>query len=280
MIYATKHIRPMRGGSQAQLLADENGNQWVVKFLNNPQHPRVLANEWIASSLARAVGLTVPDFDIMDVSAEMIERSPELAFRRGGKLVRPVSGPTFASRLPTNDPNAPVYDYLPEVGLESVANLNEFAGVLAVDKWLCQCDGRQVVFCRPKPRAHLRAYFIDWGFVFNAGDWNFPDSPCRGIYSRNMVYQLATGWDAFEPWLSRIEKFSKTLLQTIMAAIPPSWATGGELAQLQAAILDRRPRVRNLIESVHLSPRTPFENWRSAPTALPPRQLSPHLQMA
>lgn len=71
MIHAVKHIRPMRGGSQAQMLADENGSYWIVKFLNNPQHPRVLANEWIASSLARAIGLTVPDFENRDIPVEI-----------------------------------------------------------------------------------------------------------------------------------------------------------------------------------------------------------------
>lgn len=267
MMHAIKHIRPMRGGSQAHMLADENGRYWVVKFLNNPQHPRVLANEWIASSLARAVGLTVPDFDIMDVPANMIESSGELIFRHGGKPVKPTPGPAFASRLPTDDPVIPVYDYLPEPALETIVNLAEFAGVLAVDKWLCQCDGRQVVFCKPAPRARTRAYFIDWGFVFNAGDWNFPDSPLRGVYSRNAAYATITGWDAFEPWLSRIERFPKSTLDGIMAAVPREWATPEELADLENAILNRRHKVRDLIESVRLSPRAPFENWRCAPLA-------------
>jgi len=273
VIRAAKHIRPMRGGSQAHMLADESGRFWIVKFLNNPQHSRVLANEWIASSLARAVGLTVPDFEVMDVPADLIESAPELLFRCGGRQLKPTPGPAFASRLPTNDPAAPAYDYLPEPMLENVLNLAEFAGVLAVDKWLCQCDGRQVVFCKPAPRARTRAYFIDWGFVFNAGDWNFPDSPCRGVYSRNAVYAGINDWAAFEPWLSRIEQFPESTLAAIMAAIPSPWASPDDLAGLEAAILGRRPKVRDLIESVRLSPRAPFENWRSAPAAIPLRQV-------
>ncbi|MGH9412391.1 MAG: HipA family kinase [Terriglobales bacterium] len=85
MIRANEYIRPMRGGSQAQLLSDDSGGQWVVKFLNNPQHPRVLANEWIASSLARAIGLTVPDFEIMDVSADTIEGNSAMGFHCGSR---------------------------------------------------------------------------------------------------------------------------------------------------------------------------------------------------
>ena len=37
-----------------------DGNLWVVKFRNNPQGSRVLANELIATKLAEAVGLPVP----------------------------------------------------------------------------------------------------------------------------------------------------------------------------------------------------------------------------
>lgn len=270
MIHAIKHIRPMRGGSQAHMLADENDSYWIVKFLNNPQHPRVLANEWIASCLARTVGLTVPDFEIMDVPADVIGGSDALVLRCGGKPVKPAPGLAFASRLPTNDPTAPVYDYLPEPALGGVANLAEFAGVLAMDKWLCQCDGRQVVFCKPasRTRTRTRAYFIDWGFVFNAGDWNFPDNSLRAVYSRNMVYHAVTGWDAFEPWLSRIEQLPESNLDAIMAAIPAQWASPDELANLKAAILDRRRKVRDLIECVRLSSRTPFKNWCSAPAAM------------
>ena len=32
MIHAIKHVRPMRGGAQAHMLADDNGSYWVVKF--------------------------------------------------------------------------------------------------------------------------------------------------------------------------------------------------------------------------------------------------------
>ena len=215
----------------------------------------------------------------MDVPADLIEHSNALALLSGGKLVKPTPGPAFASRLPTNDPAIPVYDYLPEPALSNIANLAEFAGALAVDKWLCQCDGRQVVFCKPSRRTRTRAYFIDWGFVFNAGNWNFPDSPLRSIYMRNAAYASITGWEGFEPWLSCIERFPESKLDAIMAAIPAKWATPEKLAGLEAAILARRHKVRDLIEAVRLSPRAPFENWHSA-SARHTRQITLQLGAA
>ena len=47
----------MRGGAQSHLMLASDGNLYVVKFSNNPQHVRVLANELLATRLAAAVGL-------------------------------------------------------------------------------------------------------------------------------------------------------------------------------------------------------------------------------
>ena len=55
-VLAVQAIRRMRGGAQSQLMLGADGKLWVVKFQNNPQHLRVLANELIATRLAEAVG--------------------------------------------------------------------------------------------------------------------------------------------------------------------------------------------------------------------------------
>ena len=82
-----------------------------------------------------------------------------------------------------------VVDYLPEPQMDEVRNLAEFAGMLVVDKWTGNCNGRQAVFERKPRRAKkYRAVFIDQGYCFNAGEWTFPDSPLRGVFARNQVY--------------------------------------------------------------------------------------------
>ena len=44
-VIATQQIRRMRGGAQSHLMLASDGHLYVVKFRNNPQHVRVLANE-------------------------------------------------------------------------------------------------------------------------------------------------------------------------------------------------------------------------------------------
>ena len=87
---------------------------------------------------------------------------------------------------------------------------------------------------RPRERKY-RATFIDQGFCFNAGEWNFPDSPLRGVYARNQVYRRVTGWESFEPWLSRVEGMGAGVLWEIAEAVPPEWY-GGDLATIERLI--------------------------------------------
>src|SRR5580693_3923666 len=77
-VLAVQAIRRMRGGAQSQLMLGADGKLWVVKFQNNPQHLRVLANELIATRLAQAVGLTVPASDVFEVTEWLIANSPDM----------------------------------------------------------------------------------------------------------------------------------------------------------------------------------------------------------
>ena len=55
-VMAIQQIRRMRGGAQSHLMLASDNHLYVVKFRNNPQHVRVLANELLATRLGAAVG--------------------------------------------------------------------------------------------------------------------------------------------------------------------------------------------------------------------------------
>ena len=59
-VTAVQHVRRMRGGAQGHLMRCSDGKFYVVKFRNNPQHLRVLANELLATRLAEGAELPVP----------------------------------------------------------------------------------------------------------------------------------------------------------------------------------------------------------------------------
>ncbi len=136
--------------------------------------------------------------------------------------------------------------------------------MLAFDKWTCNTNGRQAVFFVELGRSRYQAMMIDQGFCFNAGEWNFPDAPLRGLYLRHRVYESVTGIESFEPWLRRIEHLGKETLGGIADEIPPEWYDDGyeKLGVLLERLLERRTRVRELIVSARDSGRQPFPNWK------------------
>ena len=154
-------------------------------------------------------------------------------------------------------------DYLPEEQLLEVKNLPEFAGILSLDKWTGNANGRQAVFTRKQRERRYKAVFIDFGDCFHAGDWRFEDAPLRGVYYRNDVYRGITGWESFEPWLTRMETLPAETVWAAANDVPPEWYGGdmGELEGLVEKLLVRRSRIRDLIDEFRRSNRVPFPKW-------------------
>ena len=60
-VNARHFIRKMRGGAQAHLLEADDGHYYIVKFPNNPQHRRILVNEWIAGEILSHLQISAPE---------------------------------------------------------------------------------------------------------------------------------------------------------------------------------------------------------------------------
>lgn len=262
-ITAVQHIRRMRGGAQSHLMLAADENLYVVKFQNNPQHVRVLANELLATRVAETLGLTVPGCEIVEVSPWLIENTSELRVETPQGTAPCAAGLQFGSKLVGGLMPGRLVDYLAAEQLLEVRNLREFAGMLVLDKWLGNANGRQAVFQRKARERKYKAVFIDHGYCFGAGEWAFHDSPLRGVYGRNAVYEFITGWEDFEPWLTNAEEFSARKLWEAANEAPPEWYghASEELEQLVARLMSRRGRVREMIETFRLSSRNPFPKW-------------------
>ena len=265
-ISAVQHLRPLRGGAQSHLLRASDGNGYVTKFQNNPQHVRVLANEMLATRLGLALGLPMPRVEVVEVSDWLIEHTEDLRIQLGGQRIRCRSGKQLGS-LYVGSPGMTL-DYLPHELLTRVSNVEDFARVLVLDKWACNADGRQAVFHHKTPRGRrYTATFIDQGYCFNASEWTFPDYPLRGVFANNCVYRGVTSWDAFEPALTRAEEMDSDAIWKCAAEIPEEWYDGDRdgLNRLVEALYRRRCRIRRLINIFRESVRSPFPNWREAP---------------
>jgi len=255
----------MRGGAQAQLMRCADESYYVVKFQNNPQGSRILANELLANRLAARLGLPAPPVAVIEVPQPVIDHTDELAIELARERKPCKAGLQFGSRYPGSPAESVVYDFLPDEQLREVENLEDFLGILAFDKWTCNTNGRQAIFFRPAGESRYRAQMIDDGFCFNAGEWDFPDAPLRGLYARHRVYQTVCGIDSFEPWVARIEtKITESTLDEAASEIPPEWYNfeTDALEKMLGQLLRRRKTVRDLIVSAWKSTAQPFPNWK------------------
>jgi hypothetical protein len=257
----------MRGGAQSHLMRASDGNFYIVKFQNNPQHVRVLANELLATRLAERLGLPVAASEVLEVGDWLVNKTPELHIQIGAQRVPCKPGLQFGSRYVVDPIDGQVLDYMPESLLcdSQVRNSEMFLGALVFDKWACNADGRQVIYWRGANERKYHATMVDQGHCFHAGDWSFPDSPLRGTFNFNGVYEPVRGWDSFEPWLSLIEDMDENIVWSIAESVPPEWYQGNwnALETLLKELLSRRTRVRELIAEFGASSRRPFPKWIS-----------------
>jgi hypothetical protein len=279
LVQATRLIRKMRGGAQAHLLECDDGHFYVVKFLNNPQHRRVLINEWVASVFLNYLQISTPEAAIVSLSTGFLEGNPEIYIQLGSHHQAVEPGWHFGSRYPGDPGKVMVYDFLPDVLLDKVVNAGEFLGALAFDKWMGNADARQSIFFRAKlrtppwreppdsyfgPRAGFVAQMVDHGYVFDGPHWKFPDSPLQGLYFRPSVYEKVRGWDDFQPWLDRVVYFPEEVIDTAQKQIPPEWLAedGAALQAMLEKLMSRRRRVPDLIRDSRRGRVNPFPDWK------------------
>jgi hypothetical protein len=275
-VRARSLIRKMRGGSQAHLLEGADGAFYVVKFSNNPQHRRILINEWLACAFLRYLQIHVPDTALIEITPQFIADNPDLYFSLGSRREPVIPGLHFGSKMAVHPDRVAVFDFLPDKLLEKVENRSEFLGILTFDKWAGNADSRQAVFFRARAkswtplkgetptRVGFFAQMIDHGFAFNGPLWRFSDSPLQGLYFRTSVYNEVRSLDSFQPWLDMVGNFPIEVIDSAWKEIPSEWLRedGDELEALLEALLKRRPQLPRLLEDIRRERPSAFPNWR------------------
>lgn len=254
----------------------EDGEFYVVKFTNNPQHRRILINEWLAGAFLRYLQIHVPDTAVIELTSDFLAENPDVYLSVGPRREPVPPGLHFGSRMAVHPDRVAVFDFLPDTLLNKVENRADFLGALAFDKWVGNADSRQAVFFRARAktwtpltgatpaRVGFFAQMIDHGFAFNGSHWQFQDSPIQGLYFRTSIYDEARSIDSFQPWLEMIENFPVEVIDSAWKEIPPAWLAGDEssLEQLLELLLKRRSRVADLIRDAQRKRTNAFANWR------------------
>lgn len=274
-VNARRFVRKMRGGAQSHLLEADDGGCYVVKFQNNPQHRRILINEFVAGEILAHLQITAPGHEIIRLTREFLAANPDIHIQTGTRHVAVEPGWHFGSRHPGDPERTAVYDFIPDALLGQVANAEHFLGVLAFDRWAANADGRQAIFFRarlndwlarpgiPPRKPGFVALMIDHGFVFNGPHWDFPDSAVAGLYARRIVYDRVRSIADFEPWIERIRHFPPEVFDKAVRQLPPEWLQEDQphLEGLFETLLRRSRRVAELLEGCRKAPGNPFPKW-------------------
>lgn len=270
-------IRKMRGGAQAHLIECDDGGYYVVKFTNNPQHRRILINEWLACAFLRYLQIHVPETAVVELTPEFIADTPELYLSMGSRREAIPAGQHFGSKMAVHPERVAVYDFLPDKLLYKIENRADFLGTLVFDKWASNVDSRQAVFFRAKAKkwtpirgettttkAGFYAQMIDHGFAFNGPHWGFQDSPIHGLYFRTTVYDEVKSIDTFQPWLEMVENFPTEVVDAAWKEIPRGWFDGDEdaLEAMLERLLKRRSQTLALVHEMRQTRASTFPNWR------------------
>lgn len=263
----------MRGGAQAHLLEADDGGFYVVKFLENPQHRRILINELVASTLMSYLHVATPSGTLVSVGAEFLAAHPHVYIELGNRRAPVKPGWHYGSRFPGDPVRLTVYDLFPDSLLAQVANLDHFLGALVFDKWIGNADARQAIYYRARigqwsaggagRKTGFVVSMIDHGFAFDGPNWDFPDGPLHGLAMRPLVYGQVTSLQSFQPWLDQVMGFPEEVVDQARRQIPPRWFDGDEdaLDAMLERLLTRRRRVPDLIEACRRARPALFPRW-------------------
>lgn len=275
---ATRFMRKMRGGAQAHLLAaqDRDGTAYfVTKFVENPQHRRILVNEWVAARLLEYLQIASPMVAAVELSRTFLDSNPEVYLQLGTQRQPVAPGWHLGSRFPGNPETDAVYDFLPDSLLPQVVNLSDFTAILAFDRWVGNSDARQAIFFRRRIRDWLDkpelsparkgfiAQMVDHGYIFDGPHWSFSSAPLQGLYPRPLVYEGVREMDDFQPWLDRIVHLPDTVLDEALRSVPEQWLDGDRdnLERLLEGLSRRRTDVARLIEDTVKARPQSFPGW-------------------
>lgn len=216
-----------------------------LKAMGNRQGPHALASEFVASSLAKWFGLTVPEFALFDLPAEACFDLP-----RGAKAQ---PGPAFVSR---HTPGRTWQGSATE--LRDLENPTDITRLMVFDTWVRNCDRHPPDLATRKPNyanVYLadtdrpgcsRLLAIDHTHCFDAGrDLSERLSDIAKVKDE-ATYGL---FPAFEPFIdtgelhwcmSLLRSVTREMVDAVVARIPSRWEVDPRAAAALAAQIHGR----------------------------------------
>jgi hypothetical protein len=245
---ANKYIRKMKGGSQSILVRCDDNRFYVVKMAGNPQGSNVLANEFLGTVIADAVGLPVAECKSIRLSDHFIDSEPEMWFELPSGRKRPNAGLHFGSLLVGQPcgPERPA-EYISRSRINTITNRDAFLGMYLLDVWANHQDNRQAVLLRRPLDETQEVFFIDHGHMFGGSEWNFQERPGVALHLESSIYTDLWDDDIVFSWISHFQNVLPGVLSRAASVVPLRWYNG-DLGSLLDGLIHRLSGLAELVE--------------------------------
>lgn len=233
-VSVTRYVTPLReGGSLPALVEADNLGTYVLKFRGAGQGPKALVAEIIGGELARRLGLRTPELVLafLDPRIAAAEPDPEIQ-----GLLRASEGQNLG------------VDFLPgSAGFDPAGwpvDAEFASGVLWFDALIQNVDR---TWRNPNLLVwHRSVWLIDHGSaLYFQHNWATarPLAPfdARDHVLRRAATQLAAAHEALAP------QITAALLDEVLAMVPAEWFGDGRPGDYAAHLLERTPRVLEVI---------------------------------
>jgi hypothetical protein len=247
-LVAVRHIRPIaHSAMQAQLYACSDGHRYVLKLPGNKQGRRCIANDFIATQLAKRLGLPVLDSSFVHVMPELLPDSHQYPDHANLK-----HGIAWGTRFRTDlsEPETPE-------DLRKLRQKHLIPLVIAFDHWIFNWDRADKVanLLLSKGDGERDWYLIDHGIAFATPEfvkdslaWT-PDLLSRfqththfsyrgELYSEFVPY--VKGKNPFGNAIAQIRTITETSILELLNVLPQYWNITSEEKEAFAATLVTR----------------------------------------
>ncbi|HPF37585.1 MAG TPA: hypothetical protein PK093_02995 [Phycisphaerae bacterium] len=216
-----------------------------IKAMGNRQGPHALAAEFVASSLARWFGLTVPDFAIMPLAADAVFDLP-----RG---IRTLPGPAFVSRRKEGRTwGGSIAE------LKALENVDDLTRLIVFDTWVRNCDRHppdletrkpnyaNVLLADTEKSSRSRLIALDHTHCFDCGrDFSerlsdigkVKDERTYGLFPEfaPLVDPGALAWSQ-----AMLRGLPEAQVRAIVSAIPAEWDVSATAAEALSTLIHGR----------------------------------------
>lgn len=239
MLTATRYIGCMNSGlTKPQAFECDDGNQYVIKFKENPAGIKVLVNELIANRIANLLGLPVPLGTLVYIPSHVITEPSLQEGIHFGTLLIPY---TFR--------NPPLHV------IESSYNVDCIPGMYVFDNYLANNDRHDENIVLSIRYHGNQIVMIDHSHCFGKPQWkdtelielnDYDKIITRGIYQK--IKHIITAQNSLDKWLGRLEKIEEEQLFSIVDEIPGEWDIASEDREaLLFYLINRKQKVRPLL---------------------------------